>query len=120
MKFYHYEKCSTCRKARKWLDSKEIKYTALAIREFPPPESDMSAMLSSHQGCLRKLFNTSGIDYRELKIKNILNDLTAEDAFILLANNGNLIKRPFLIGKGLCLQGFNPLQWERAFNELER
>ncbi len=117
MKFYQYEKCESCRKAKKWLDEKELSFESFSIRETPPSEKELKAMLDAHQGQIKKLFNSSGKDYRDPEIKSILPIMSEEEIISLLASRGNLIKRPFLIGNGIYLQGFKPELWKEAFEK---
>ena len=97
MKFYQYPKCSTCRKAAKFLKDNNINFTSIDITETPPSKLELQSMLDSYDGDLRRLFNTSGVQYRELKMKDKLPKMTAEEAIELLSGNGKLIKRPFLL-----------------------
>ena len=113
MKLYQYPKCSTCRKATKFLNEKGIEFDSIDITEQPPTKLELQAMLNSYEGELRKLFNTSGVQYRELKMKDKLPEMSVEDALELLAGNGKLIKRPFLLNsndKGIV--GFKDADWE--------
>lgn len=112
--FYGYSKCSTCRDALKWLDARGIPYQSKAIRETPPSHEELTAALSAFDGDRRKLFNTSGMDYRALGLKDELPLKTDEEALALLRSNGNLVKRPFLIGPGVFLTGFKQELWEQA------
>ena len=112
---YIYQKCSTCRDAIKWLDARGIPYQIKAIRETPPSPAELKTALLAYGGDLRKLFNSSGIDYRALNLKDQLPTLGEADAFALLTQNGNLVKRPFLIGDGKALVGFKPEVWGSAF-----
>jgi len=116
-KFYEYEKCSTCVKARKWLDAKGFEYERVPIRENPPTRTELYQLLASHEGNLKKLFNTSSKDYRDPSIKNILPQFSPDQAMELLIKRGNLNKRPVLIGNGLALQGFKPEEWEKSIVE---
>lgn len=111
---YVYKNCDTCRKALKWLAENNIPHETKAIRETPPTVDELKAALESTNGDLRPLFNTSGNDYRERGLKDRMATLSASEAITLLSENGNLVKRPFLIGKGLVLTGFKPDQWEKA------
>ena len=97
MKFYQYPKCSTCRKAAKFLDQQGVEYQSIDITEKPPAKVELKAMLASYQGDIRRLFNTSGVQYRELKMKDKLPNMSAKEAIDLSAGNGKLIKRPFLL-----------------------
>jgi Spx/MgsR family transcriptional regulator len=115
-KVYQYPKCSTCRKALKWLDSKDLSYVAPDITETPPSKKELAAMLAHYDGDLRRLFNTSGQVYRELKIKDRLATMTRSEAMDLLAANGKLIKRPFLIDADHGLVGFKQDEWSSALS----
>jgi arsenate reductase len=111
---YVYRKCSTCRAALDWLDSRGIRYQEKAIRETPPTVDELRAALAMTGGDIRKLFNTSGIDYRALGLKDKLPSMPLDEAFTLLAQNGNLVKRPFVIGPHVALTGFKPELWEKS------
>lgn len=112
LKIYHYPKCSTCRKALKFLDANHIVYTAIDITEKPPTKTELKHMLKHQNGDLRKLFNTSGMQYRELKIKDKLPTMTEKEAIDLLAQNGKLIKRPFLLTEKTGFVGFKEDDWQ--------
>lgn len=114
MKVYTYSKCSTCRKAVQWLNGKGIAFEEIPIRENPPTKTELKKMLKVYDGELRKLFNTSGQDYRALGIKDKLPVLSKAEAIDLLAGNGNLIKRPFLISGEKGLVGFKEQDWEET------
>ncbi len=109
---YIYQKCSTCRDALKWLDAREIGYQVKAIRETPPTVKELEIMLAATGGELRRIFNTSGVDYREMGMKDRLATMTEAEALELLSTHGNLVKRPFVIGDGKALVGFKPAAWE--------
>lgn len=111
---YAYKGCDSCRKALKWLDERGIPHEAKAIRETPPSVAELKAAVAAHGGDLRPLFNTSGADYRELGLKDKLPSMTVDEAVDLLSKNGNLVKRPFVMGDGVLLVGFRPDAWERA------
>jgi arsenate reductase len=111
MKIYTYKNCDTCRKALKWLDAQGIDYEQKAIRESPPTVKELKSMLAAYQGEIRKLFNTSGRDYQAMKLKDKLPKMTSPEALDLLAGNGNLIKRPFLLSEPVNLVGFNEKEW---------
>jgi arsenate reductase (glutaredoxin) len=112
LKVYVYDKCSTCRKALKFLDENGIQHSKFPIREQPPTESELTTMLEANEGEMRKLFNTSGMDYRQLNIKDKLAEMTKSEAIKLLAGNGNLIKRPFGISEKVRLIGFKEEIWK--------
>ena len=114
LKVYAYQKCGTCRDALKWLDARGIPYTVLAIRETPPSPAELKAAIDSFGGDLRKLFNTSGLDYRTLDLKDKLPAMSEAEAIDLLARHGNLVKRPFVVGDGTFLTGFKTDVWQEA------
>ena len=114
MKIYQYPKCSTCRKAIKYLNENNFVFEIIDISQQQPSLAELQQMLKS-QGEIKKLFNTSGVQYRELDIKNKLPALTDQEAIELLAKNGMLIKRPFLIGENIALLGFKEAIWQEAF-----
>lgn len=110
MKIYSYSGCDTCRKALKWLSENGLSAEVLPIRETPPSMEELRTALAA-TGSIRKLFNTSGGDYKELGMKDRLPTLSDEEALELLATRGNLIKRPFVLhGKG-ALVGFDAQAW---------
>ncbi len=115
--FYGYSKCSTCRDALKWLDARGIAYQSKEIRETPPSHEELTTALAALNGDRRKLFNTSGMDYRALGLKDKLDQKSDAEALALLQSNGNLVKRPFLIGPDVVLTGFNPQLWEKTLVE---
>jgi arsenate reductase len=114
LKIYTYAHCDTCRKAVKWLRAHELAFAEHPIRETPPTPAELRAMLAAHGGELRRLFNTSGRDYRELKLGEKLPAMGEAEALALLAGNGNLVKRPFLLGPGVALTGFSEPAWAAA------
>lgn len=111
---YTYKNCDTCRKATAWLDENGIAYELKAIRETPPSVEELTFAMKYFSGDLRRLFNSSGTDYRDLKIKEQLSCMSELDAIKLLSENGNLVKRPFLIGEGKVLTGFKAEIWHNA------
>ncbi|HEY2574438.1 MAG TPA: Spx/MgsR family RNA polymerase-binding regulatory protein [Verrucomicrobiaceae bacterium] len=115
LKVYVYQGCSTCRNAMKWLRGRKITFHEVAIRETPPAIPELKSMLKS-RGELTKLFNTSGMDYRALGLKDKLLAMSESDALSLLSANGNLVKRPFVIDEkaGVFLTGFKEPEWKEA------
>lgn len=112
IKMYQHAKCSTCRKAQKYLDAKGVEYTLVPIRETPPTKAELKKMLTI-TGSVKKLFNTSGQDYRALGIKDKLSGMSEAHALDLLASNGNLIKRPFILKGESGAVGFDEEEWDR-------
>ena len=117
LKLYIYQGCSTCRDALKWLKQHAIPFEEVAIRETPPTLPELRAMLDAHDGDLRRLFNTSGLDYRALGLKDKLPAMSTDEALQLLSTNGNLVKRPFAIDSThkVHLVGFKVESWSQAF-----
>lgn len=115
-KVYLYQKCGTCNNAIRFLESKKIDFEKIPIREIIPTESEIQKQLEYQNGDLKKLFNTSGKDYRELNLKEKLKTMNPEQQIKLLSKNGNLIKRPFVLGKDFGLVGFNIDEWNLQFS----
>ena len=111
LKLYTLANCDTCRRAVKWLRAHGIAFDERAIRETPPAAAELRAMLAAQGGERRKLFNTAGRDYREQHLGEKLPAMTEAAALTLLAANGNLVKRPFLVGDGVALVGFDEKTW---------
>ncbi|MBC8039030.1 MAG: Spx/MgsR family RNA polymerase-binding regulatory protein [Opitutaceae bacterium] len=116
---YSYSNCDTCRRAVKWLRAHDIAFVEKPIRETPPTTAELRTMLArlGGAGALKKLFNTSGVDYRAQKIGEKLPELSEAEALALLAGNGNLVKRPFALGAGANvagLVGFDETVWTAA------
>ncbi len=114
LKIYTLAQCSTCRDATKWLRARGVAFEERAIRETPPALSELRAVLAAQGGNLRKLFNSSGIEYRALKIAEKIPQLSEAEQLALLAGNGSLVKRPFVVGPGVGLVGFDEEKWAAA------
>jgi len=116
LRVYSYQGCSTCKSALKWLKAKAVPFEEIPIRETPPTVAELKAMLAAKGNELRLLFNTSGMDYRALNLKDKLPSMSADEALALLASNGNLVKRPFAIDRkaGVYIVGFREEVWEQA------
>lgn len=112
---YAYTGCDTCRRALRFLKERGVSHEVLPIREKPPSPAELRKALSSVEGNLKKLFNTSGQDYRALGIGTKLADMTDAEALALLAKNGNLVKRPFVVHEGGTLVGFREDEWKKVF-----
>lgn len=111
MLFIEYPKCSTCKKAKKWLDDKGIKYEDRHIVENNPTEEELKMWISRSGLPLKRFFNTSGIKYIELSLKDRLSTMTDEEQYQLLATDGMLVKRPLLIGDDFVKVGFREKEW---------
>jgi len=115
LKVYAYKQCGTCVKALKWLDGQGIAYKNIPIRETPPTAAELKKVLAAMDGNIKKLFNTSGQDYKALNMKEKLPGLSEKEALALLAGNGNLIKRPLVVGDGVAAVGFKEETWAALF-----
>jgi arsenate reductase len=117
LKVYEYKTCSTCQKARKFLDQRKLKYECIPIVDHPPTVSELKRMLvflKAEDKTFKNLFNTSGVQYRELGIAQKIKDgLTEADALKLLSQNGKLIKRPFALAENFGTVGFKEEDWKR-------
>ncbi len=115
-KIYEFKNCDTCRKALKYLDDKKVSYQKLAIVDQPPTATELKKMLGYIKdggGTFKKLFNTSGVQYRELGISEKLKaGMTEAEALKLLSTNGKLIKRPFLLTNNTGVVGFKKEVWD--------
>jgi arsenate reductase len=116
MKIYAYSGCGTCRKAQKWLKEHRLDADILPIRETPPSREELRQALVA-TGSIRKLFNTSGGDYKEMNLKDRLPALSDDEAIELLASHGNLVKRPFVLHAGGVLIGFDESAWSEALRD---
>ncbi len=114
-KVYSYKKCSTCAKALKFLDKKKVSVDVVDITEQPPSKKELEVMLKNYDGELKKLFNTSGVAYRENKIKDKLPTMTKAQALAMLSKNGRLVKRPFVLKGASGLVGFKEAEWNQLF-----
>jgi len=112
---YEYSKCDTCRKALRFLDGKKLGYERKDITAEAPALNELETMLAHYGGDIRKLFNTSGVAYKEMKLSEKLPKLPQAEALKLLAANGRLVKRPFLLGDGFGLVGFKEDEWKKRF-----
>jgi Spx/MgsR family transcriptional regulator len=112
LKVYEYAKCDTCRRALKFLDGRKIAYEKINITERAPTQAELKAMLT-HVGEVRKLFNTSGVAYKEMKLAEKVPGMSEGKALDLLASNGRLVKRPFLLGAGFGFVGFKEEEWKK-------
>lgn len=106
-----YRKCSTCQKALKWLEDNHIEFEERPIVEQNPTYEELKAWYEKSGFALKKFFNTSGLLYKELKLKDKLPEMSEEEQLELLATNGMLVKRPLVVGDGFVLTGFREKEW---------
>lgn len=111
MLFICYPKCSTCQKAKKWLDEQNIEYTERHIVENNPTYDELKQWYEKSGFPLKKFFNTSGLLYKEMQLKDKLVDMSEEEQLKLLATNGMLVKRPLIVTEDSVLVGFKEAQW---------
>lgn len=111
MLFLEYPPCSTCKKAKKWLDDNGIQYTARHIKEENPSYEELREWLDKSGLPVKKFFNTSGMIYRDLGLKDKLPTMPQEEQLRLLATDGMLVKRPLVIGEDFVLTGFKEKEW---------
>lgn len=113
--FYGYDKCSTCRNAKKWLDERNVEYRAIDITQQPPRAAELKRVLRHSDAELRQLFNTSGQLYREMNIKDRLPTMSESEALDLLAQHGKLIKRPIVTDAKRATVGFRPERFAQVW-----
>lgn len=112
MLFLEYPKCSTCQKEKKWLDAQQLTYTDRHIIEENPTYEELKQWYETSGLPLKKFFNTSGMLYKEMKLKDKLPTMTEEEQLKLLATNGMLVKRPIVVNGEVVLTGFKEKEWE--------
>ena len=109
--FLEYPPCSTCKKAKSWLDAHGIQYTSRHIKDQNPSKEELKSWYQKSRLPLKRFFNTSGLLYKEMKLKDKLPAMSEEEQLQLLATNGMLVKRPLLIGGDTVLIGFKEAEW---------
>ncbi|MDF2567300.1 MAG: transcriptional regulator, Spx/MgsR family [Oscillospiraceae bacterium] len=110
--FICYPKCTTCQKAKKWLDENAVPYEQRHIAQENPTEQELRQWIEQSGLPIKRFFNTSGLLYKELKLKDKLPDMSYEEQIKLLSSNGMLVKRPLLISDQKVLVGFKTDEWE--------
>ena len=117
MLFIEYPKCSTCQKAKKWLDSHGLEYTDRHIKEDNPTLEELREWHARSGLPLKRFFNTSGMAYRELGLKDQLPEISEDEQLRLLASDGMLVKRPLIVADDFILTGFKPAEWEKMLTK---
>ena len=111
VRVYCYSRCSTCKKALKWLDDNGIEYETVDIKEDHPDEGTLREYYRMSGLPLKRYFNTSGIPYREMGLSTKLTEMSEDEQLALLATDGMLVKRPLVVGDGFVLTGFREEEW---------
>ena len=111
LKFICYPKCSTCQKARKWLDERNVGYELRHIKDENPDAEELKSWYAASGLPLKKFFNTSGLLYKSMQLKEKLPTMSEDEMLSLLATDGMLVKRPLLIGEDFVLVGFKEKEW---------
>ncbi len=116
MLFVEYPKCTTCQKARAWLETRGTAFDSRHIKEDQPTATELTAWYQRSGLPLKRFFNTSGLKYKELGLKDKLSTMSEEEQIALLASDGMLVKRPILVGANFVLVGFREAEWTAALN----
>lgn len=115
--FIEYPKCTTCQKAKKWLEEKGVAFQDRHIKEQNPTKDELKQWHEKSGMDIKKFFNTSGMLYKEMKLKERLTEMSLEEKYELLSTDGMLVKRPLLVTKKGVLTGFKPEEWEKLLKE---
>ena len=116
VKVYCYSRCTTCKKALKWLEENNVEHEVIDIKEKNPDEKTLRKYYKISGLPLKRFFNTSGIQYRELDLSRKLPGMSEDEQFKLLSTDGMLVKRPLLVGKDFVLTGFKEEEWRNALD----
>lgn len=111
-KFICYKKCSTCQKAKKWLESNDIEFEERPIKEENPTEIELKEWKEKSGYAIKRFFNTSGTLYKDLNLKEKLNNMSEEEQIKILSTDGMLVKRPVIVGDDIVLVGFKEEEWK--------
>ena len=112
IQFIEYPKCTTCKKAKKWLEEQQISFQDRHIKEENPTEAELQEWIEKSGLDIKKFFNTSGMLYKDLGLKDKLKEMTQEEKIKLLASDGMLVKRPIIVSNNYILVGFKEEQWK--------
>ena len=118
IQFIQYPKCSTCQKAKNWLDAHNILYTERHIVEANPSYEELKEWYGKSGLPLKKFFNTSGLMYKDMQLKDKLTEMSEEEQLKLLATNGMLVKRPMVVAEDVVLVGFKEAEWEIMLRQM--
>ena len=118
--FIEYPKCSTCQKAKKWLEQNNIEFKDRHIVESNPTKEELKKWIKQSGYDIKKFFNTSGMKYKELNLKEKLPNMTDDEKIQILSTDGMLVKRPLIITDDLILVGFREKEWEQLKNRREK
>ena len=118
--FIEYPKCSTCQKAKKWLEQNNIEFKDRHIVENNPTKEELKKWIKQSGYDIKKFFNTSGMKYKELNLKEKLPNMTDDEKIQILSTDGMLVKRPLIITDDLILVGFREKEWEQLKNRREK
>ncbi len=118
MLFVCYPKCSTCQKAKKWLDANQIEYTQRHIADENPTYDELKEWYAKSKLPLKKFFNTSGLLYKDMKLKDRLPAMSEDEQLQLLSSNGMLVKRPLAVEADRVLVGFKEAEWAEFFHQV--
>ncbi len=114
MQFIEYPKCSTCQKAKKWLEEKGVAFSDRNIKTDNPTKEELERWYHAGNLPLKRFFNTSGLLYKEMGLKDKLPGMSEEEQLALLSTDGMLVKRPLVVGEDFVLVGFKEKEWEAA------
>lgn len=114
MLFIEYPRCTTCKKAKKWLEENGVEFTDRHIVEDNPSKEELKEWYEKSGLPLKRFFNTSGVKYKEMKLKDKLPEMSEEEQLELLATDGMLVKRPLLVGESFAIPGFKEQAWEEV------
>ncbi len=114
MLFIEYPRCSTCQKAKKWLEDRGIEFTDRNIVEQNPTKEELKAWYDKSDLDIKRFFNTSGMKYREMGLKDKLSSMSTDEMLDLLSTDGMLVKRPVLVSDNFVITGFREKEWENV------
>lgn len=115
--FVEYPKCTTCQKAKKWLEEHKIDYVDRDIKNENPSAEEIKVWKEKSGYSIKKFFNTSGMLYRSMALKERLSSMSEEEQYLLLGTDGMLVKRPIVVGDDFVLVGFKEKEWEQFLND---